>query len=344
MDSEDPSTITIKATINEIYAITEVTQSYINDTNSPIELKASFPIKEDVQLTKFTVSIGNKTIVSKIADKEKAKEKVSDAIASGNTGVYSGYNSKTTNQDVTIGNLQPKEKVTMKSEYMQMISSSDMSYEVTLIQNYPCFVGSSTVNKAQKISGTVSITTKSKLTRLVAKQSKEEYIITKKYNKEYTHCNISISYSGNPPNNEYPPLTFLFRTANINKPTLYAQYDPSKKESSYVLNYIYSSNSIKEIPIPKKPDEDSSVCYYSKYQEDVINDTPSLFIFLIDQSGSMSGKPMNLVKKSLQYFMKSLPPKSYFQLIGFGSIYKKYNSVPVEYNETNVANIMTIID
>ena len=344
MDSEDPSTITIKATINEIYAITEVTQSYINDTNSPIELKASFPIKEDVQLTKFTVSIGNRTIVSKIADKEQAKEKVSDAIASGNTGVYSGYNSKTTNQDVTIGNLQPKEKVTMKSEYMQMISSSDMSYEVTLIQNYPCFVGSSTVNKAQKISGTVSITTKSKLTRLVAKQSKEEYIITKKYNKEYTHCNISISYSGNPPNNEYPPLTFLFRTANINKPTLYAQYDPSKKESSYVLNYIYSSNSIKEIPIPKKPDEDSSVCYYSKYQEDVINDTPSLFIFLIDQSGSMNGEPIELVKKSLQYFMQSLPPKSYFQLIGFGSNFKKYNEQPVEYNEENISSTLKVIE
>ena len=344
MESEDPSTITIKSTINEIYAITEITQSYINDTNSPIELKASFPIKDDVQLTKFTVSIGKKTIISKIADKEKAKEKVSDAVASGNTGVYSGYNSKTTNQDVTIGNLQPKEKVVMKSEYMQMISSNDMSYEVTLIQNYPCFVGSSTVNNAQTISGTVSISTKSKLTRLVAKQSKEEYIISKQYDNKYTHCNISISFSGNPSNNEYPPLTFLFRTANINKPTLYAQYDSTKKESSYVLNYIYSSNSIKEIPIPETPDEDSSVCYYTKYQEDVINDTPSLFIFLIDQSCSMSDKPMNLVKKSLQYFMQSLPPKSYFQLIGFGSNFKKYNEQPVEYNEENISSTLKVIE
>ena len=343
MESQD-STITIKSTINEIYAITEVTQSYTNASDNPIELKASFPIKEGVQLTKFTVTIGTKTIVSKIADKEKAKEKVSDAIASGNTGVYVEYGSSTDTQEVSIGNLQPKEKVTMKSEYMQMISSSDMSYQVSLIQNYPCFIANSQREKYDILIGTVDVKCKSKLTRLVAKQENTDYIITKQYNQEYTQCEMSITYSGSPSNNEYPTLTFLFRTANINKPTLYAQYDPIRKESSYVLNYIYSSNSVKEIPIPEQPDEDASVCYYTKYQEDVVNDTPSLFIFLIDQSGSMSGKPIQLVKKCLQYFMKSLPLKSYFQLIGFGSNYKTYNEKPIEYNEENVSSTMKIIE
>ena len=343
MESKD-TTITIKSTINEIYAITEVTQSYTNGSENPIELKASFPIKEGVQLTKFTVTIGTKTIISKIADKEKAKEKVSDAIASGNTGVYAEYGSNTDTQEVSIGNLQPKETVTMKSEYMQMISSSDMSYEVTLLQYYPCFVANSKNEKYEMLLGTVNVNCKSKLTRLVVKQLKSDYIITKKYNQEYTHCDMSITYNGRPSNNEYPPLTILFRTANINKPTLYAQYDPIKKESSYVLNYIYSSNSVKEIPIPEQPDEDASVCYYTKYQDDVINDTPSLFIFLIDQSGSMSGKPIQLVRTCLQYFMKSLPLKSYFQLIGFGSNYKKYNEKPIEYNEENVSSTMKIIE
>ena len=40
------------------------------------------------------------------------------------------------------------------------------------------------------------------------------------------------------------------------------------------------------------PDCDININYYNKYQSDVKTETPSLFIFLIDQSGSMSGKPI----------------------------------------------------
>lgn len=68
--------VEIKAEINEIYAKTKVLQSYTNERDSPIELFISFPICEGVQLLKFTVTIGEKTIISKIADKEKAQGKI----------------------------------------------------------------------------------------------------------------------------------------------------------------------------------------------------------------------------------------------------------------------------
>ena len=58
----------------------------------------------------------------------------------------------------------------------------------------------------------------------------------------------------------------------------------------------------------------------------------------------MSGKSIELVKQSLLLFIQSLPANSYFQLIGFGSDYKKYNSQPVEYNQENVKNIISIIN
>ena len=58
----------------------------------------------------------------------------------------------------------------------------------------------------------------------------------------------------------------------------------------------------------------------------------------------MSGKSIDLVKQALMLFIKSLPPKSYFQLIGFGSRFKKYNEEPVEYNKENVKNILEVIN
>ena len=58
----------------------------------------------------------------------------------------------------------------------------------------------------------------------------------------------------------------------------------------------------------------------------------------------MKGKPIELVKKALLLFIKSLPPGSYFQFIGFGTNFKKYNENPVEYNQNNVDNIINIIN
>ena len=100
---------------------------------------------------------------------------------------------------------------------------------------------------------------------------------------------------------------------------------------------------MKEIPVPQKPDQDNKISYYSKYQENLMNDTPGLFIFLVDQSGSMRGNSIDLVKKALILFMQSLPQKSYFQLIGFGTDYKKYNESPIEYKKENVKQTLEII-
>jgi len=58
----------------------------------------------------------------------------------------------------------------------------------------------------------------------------------------------------------------------------------------------------------------------------------------------MSGNAIELVRSSLLLFIQSLPKESYFQLIGFGSDFKKYNEEPVIYNKENVKNIINIIN
>ena len=57
----------------------------------------------------------------------------------------------------------------------------------------------------------------------------------------------------------------------------------------------------------------------------------------------MGGKSIDLVKKALLLFMQSLPEKSFFQLIGFGTLFKKYNKEPVKYDKENVSKIIKII-
>ena len=369
MESKD-DIIYLNSKVNELYATTELTQYFTNKLNESIELTISFPIKEEINLSKFVISIDNKTVLSKVMSKENAEEKYNDSIASGNVGFISNYNDNQSSYSVNIGNLKPKQQIKLNTNFIQMIGTNDLSYEFNIMEKYPTFhyreIDKDKLRN-KTINATFEIETQSKITRLIApfmdEQAKKNSTYEVEYNSDYKKA--IIKYIKNPDNIKnisyenpndlfysgkvnkptfYSSFCILFRTENMNKPTLYYQYNPELKETAYSINYLYASQNLKEIPIPEKPDEDNTISYTSKYEDNIINETPGLFIFLIDQSGSMSGQSIELVKQSLLLFIQSLPANSYFQLIGFGSSFKKYNEEPVIYNKENVENIINIIN
>ena len=101
------------------------------------------------------------------------------------------------------------------------------------------------------------------------------------------------------------------------------------------FNREFKSNEIDE-------DENLNYCSLVKNKEEN-QKQKECFIFLLDQSGSMSGDRINLSCKSLLLFLQSLNVNSYIQLIGFGSDFKFFSDKPLEYNKENVKNLMDII-
>jgi uncharacterized protein YegL len=344
--------ILFNAEINEIFAKTELIQEFQNPYEDSIELEIIFPINRDINLSKFEISMNEKKIVSRIMEKEKAEEKYTDTIAKGNTGFLGQYSNDMKSYCVNIGNLNSKEKITLKTIYNQSISSYDMSYEYIIMNNFPSFIFNSKDKEETKenkieIIYNIDITACSKITRLFTNfKNKENINIT--YNEDYTKSKIShrmeqdlsnkIIYENKINDDE---LHILFRTKDINKPTLFYQYNPFLKKHSYSLNYLYSSDKITElIDIPEKPIENDVESFYEKYLSNIASEEPALFIFLVDQSGSMSGNAINVVIESLLIFIQSLPKDSYFQIIGFGSDFEKYNETPVKYDNKNIKEII----
>ena len=360
-------TIYIKSSINEVFAITEVLQYFKNTLDTTIELSVSFPMKKEISLSKFEVTIGDRKVTSKIMKKEIAQEKYEESISQGNVGFISEYSQESDEYMVKIGNVQSGEFVQLQAFFYQRITSQDMSYEFNIMEKYPTFHYRH-INQEKfrnkKIKAIFTIKTHSKITRLIAPffddQAKKNSQFETLFNDDYT--NAKIYYIKNPDAQTnidtigkglggqvnkptfYSTFCILFRTANMNKPTLYYQYNPELKETSYAINYAYSSNKMENIPIPSEPDMDNSIIYSVKYEQNKNFKTPGLFIILVDQSGSMWGKPIELVKKALLSFIEILPKGSYFHLIGFGSHFQKYSEEPIVYNEENVGKYKKIIE
>ena len=57
----------------------------------------------------------------------------------------------------------------------------------------------------------------------------------------------------------------------------------------------------------------------------------------------MEGTSMKIACKALILFLQSLPAGSYFQIIGFGLKFRKYDVSPKKYNKKNVERSINII-
>ena len=144
------------------------------------------------------------------------------------------------------------------------------------------------------------------------------FLIEYKYNhNSYHYLNlvedeIKIKY--------IPSSKIYFDVENNLEPIIFSQTSPLYEGlKNYIIQY-------------KNCDKKEDISLY-----------PALFIFLVDQSGSMEGEPIKVAAKALLLFLQSLPVGSYYQIIGFGSNYELYDEVPKKYEPDNINNSCKLV-
>ena len=329
------STVGIYSEVNELFIKTKVTQKFKNETDNPLELKIYINKIQKILFSSFSAKIGDSIEVkSKVIKKEKAETKYSDSIASGNAAIFVSNDPTNSNRIIiNMGNIPPKQEVIFISEFLQFIETSDL-YEFELFRNLPIFSSKDSLSQYSEIKGTIEINTKEEINKIEKNIliPNKLFIIEEKYLDE-SKCNYLIKY-------EYKNLDHLNSLYNSEN------YIPSNKISFKII----AKN--KNICFYQESTKEKEINYINQYKfkpkENIENNnnilSPSLFIFLIDQSGSMYGHSMEVASKALILFLQSLPAGSYYQIIGFGSKYQKYDLKPKEYTQNNIKESIKFIE
>ena len=321
----------IDSKVNELFAKTTVTQKFTNSTDNPLELKIYVYKKEGLIFSEFFCQIGYSIKVkSKVIKKEKAEQKYTDSIASGNAAIFVSDDPDNENRIIiNMGNIPPKNDVIFISEFIHSLESSG-KYEFEIFRNLPIFQGKyDEVFENSELTGKINIKTKDEILNIEKKiLMKNLKIIEEKYIGENKN-NYSIIYeidqlpTFSKHNLDYIPSSKIYFDLNTNQPLALIQKSSlDSNEINYLIQYKYKKE-INEI-------ENEKIC-------------PALFIFLVDQSGSMYNS-IKIASAALKLFIQSLPVGSYYQIIGFGSEFVKYDKEPKEYNKENILESISIIE
>ena len=230
-----------------------------------------------------------------------------------------------------MGNIPSKEEVTFISEFIRFTDFSDV-YEVELLRNIPIFTGRKNyIFQNSIINGKVFIFCKNEIFKINKANSNTNYLmfLEEKYlNQEKNEYFLSYKIENLESilDMDYI-LSFKINFDIISKDENYLAFMQESSLDENEINYVFQfKNNIKV------------------KQEENFSSFPALFIFLVDQSGSMGGKPIEITSKALKLFLQSLPAGSFYQIIGFGSEYKKYDEIPKEYTKDNIKESLKIIE
>ncbi|KAK6386280.1 hypothetical protein LTS17_001855 [Exophiala oligosperma] len=117
------------STSTNILAITSRTtlkQTFVNDRNEKLdEVRYTFPLYDGVSVVEFTCTVGSKTLVGVVKEKQQAKVEYEEAVARGETaGLLQQLPEASDVFTTTIGNVPPNEKI-----YVEIVYLGELKYD-----------------------------------------------------------------------------------------------------------------------------------------------------------------------------------------------------------------------
>ena len=292
----------VHATILGQVVRTTVRQTFENTFDRPIEAKYIFPLPVGSAVDDMTMSVGDRRIVGEIHERVAARKIYEDAKSEGRTA--SLLNQERPNCFTQrIANIAPGEEIQIEIRFLESIKMTEGEYE----WSFPMVVGPRyvptldgavdaqeilpptvppDVRAGHAISLTVDILGAARVTDISSELHDIDVVYT-----ESKSARVVLAKDGEIPNRD-----FILR---------YRCGGPNVEEGLFT----YTDESGSYFTLLVQPPTRAT-------PEDIL---PREVIFVIDSSGSMLGKPLDMAKATMKKCIATLGPGDTFNLLAFAS-------------------------
>ncbi|XP_049895012.1 inter-alpha-trypsin inhibitor heavy chain H3-like isoform X9 [Epinephelus moara] len=304
--------VKVDCTVTSRFAHTVMTSKARNKANIPQEIFFEMELPKTAFIANFSMEIDGQVYVGEVKEKEKAKKQYEKAVSSGQTaGLVKASGRKMEKFSVSV-NIAAESNVTFILTYEELLQRKLGQYEI--------------------------------LTRVKPKQRVQDFqIVTNIYEPQgisYVEAHATFL------SNELLPLVEKVVTdnkAHISfSPTMEEQRkcpdcDGTLIDGDFVIKYdVNRAKSLGDIQIVNG-------YFVHFFAPPDLPRVPKNVVFVIDRSGSMSGRKIQQTRQALLAILKDLHEEDHFALIPFDSYVEFWRKSLTKATKENVAEAMTYV-
>ncbi|MEM9071867.1 MAG: VIT and VWA domain-containing protein [Myxococcota bacterium] len=309
----------VEMEISGYVARTSVTQRFQNPYRERIEAVYTFPLPEDAAVRNMEMRVGDRVVRADMMRREAARETYESARESGQTA--SLLDQERPNIFTTsVANIRPGIPLEVTIEYVETLEYQDGEYRLA----FPMTVGPRFVPATQ--SGSVPTGTSgtghhpdtdrvadaSRITPPVAPRGRSGHDIS-------VVVNLDAGVAMGPPRSDTHEIVVARRSPSRARITLASHETIPNRD--FVLRWQVSPERVQSGILAHRPDPSTdgylSVLLQPNAAPPTAEITPKEIIFVLDTSGSMYGRPMNLSKSLMRQLITNLHPRDTFGVLRY---------------------------
>ncbi len=313
--------------ISGIIADVELTQTYLNTSDSIIEAIYVFPGSTQSAVYDMEMQIGSRIIKAELKEKEEARKTYEKAKAEGKRSSLLEQHRPNVFQ-MNVANIMPGERIQVRLKYTEKIIPTNGNYQFVLptvvgprfhepSKNNPATFVHMPYTKEKHIpSYTYEADVYIQAGQTIQSISSHSHKINvKKFNEQVAHVGLDPSelYGGN----KDFIVNYRLGGNNINSGLLLYEHD----DENFFLANIQPPNILADAQVPAKE-----------------------YIFVVDVSGSMFGFPIDVSKKLMKDLLNGLKPSDKFNVMLFAGTSHMFSEQSMEATQENIENVVNTFE
>ncbi|MEW6306001.1 MAG: VIT domain-containing protein [Verrucomicrobiota bacterium] len=320
----------VQASISAYIATVEVTQQFHNPYNEKIEAVYVFPLPENAAVNEFIMVIGERRIRGIIRERAEAEQIYQAARAQ-------GYTASLLTQErpniftQSVANIEPGKQIDVNIKYFHTLAYVDGWYEFV----FPMVVGPR-FNPPGSTHGVGAVGRGS----AGRSQQKTEVQYLRPGERSGHDIAVRVEVDAGVKIEEALARTHLTTKQTPAPEKLVVTLNPSDSipNKDFVLRYRVAGERIKSSLLTHR-DERGGYFTLMLYPPDNLKSFSRQameMVFVLDCSGSMSGKPLEQAKTAIERALRHLQPDDTFQLINFSVRASQLGPRPLEATPENI--------
>jgi Ca-activated chloride channel family protein len=329
----------VQASIAGFIARVKVTQTFVNPSDEPIEAVYVFPLSHNGAVDDMTMIIGGRRIVGVIKRRADARAMYEAALRQGYTaGLLEQERPNIFTQ--SVGNIKPRQEVKIEISYLDVLEYDMGIYEF----HFPMVVGPR-YNAGAPFAGTPPPAADGLGANGAMPAEGVNPPVLKPGFRGGHDISLALTMEAGVPVRHLKIINHQAAVQRNGATGAQVKLDPadSVPNKDFVLRYAVAGEKPAMALLPYA--ESGSGGYFMlmiqpSIEKELEQAPPRELVFLIDTSGSMTGAPTALVKRTLQEFFERSKPEDTLQIVRFSSRADKLFEQPVPATPENINKAM----